>query len=99
MIRRATGVLALLAFSIVVLGGLARGNSVDFILQRALWAMGLFCLLGLVVGWAADRVVREHRSKQYEEVFGRPADEPAAQGESAALENNSTLEPAAPIQN
>ena len=99
MIRRATGVLALLAFSIVVLGGLARGNSVEFILPRALWAMALFCLLGLVVGWSADRVVREHCAEHHEEVFGRPADELASGREHTALENNSTSEAATPIQN
>jgi hypothetical protein len=37
--------------------------------------MGLFCFLGWIVGWCAERVVAEHRAKQREEVLG-PAEEP-----------------------
>ena len=76
MVRRAMAVLGLLSFTITILGGLAGGNRVEFILSRALWAMGLFCLLGWIVGWCAERVVAEHRTKQREQILG-PAEEPA----------------------
>ncbi len=99
MVRRTMAVLGLLAFVIAILGGLARGNSVEFILSRALWAMGLFCLLGMVVGWSAERVVREHRSKQYQEVFGPAEADLSSEERGEAEENNSTPTRATPIQN
>ena len=72
MARRVMATMGLLAFSITILGGVVSGSSVEFILSRALWAMLGFCLLGLAVGWAAERVVREYRAKQYVEVHGYP---------------------------
>ncbi len=98
MVRRTMAVLGLLAFTITILGGLTGGNRVEFILPRALWAMGLFCLLGGIVGWCAERVVAEHRTKQREEIFG-PAEEPAAIETAPDDErNSSTPATATPIQ-
>jgi len=99
MLRRTMGVMGLLAFVITVFGGLIGGNRVEFILPRALWAMAIFCLLGLIVGWAAEIIVQEHQAKQYAEVFG-PKEGGADEQESlAAQENNSTADSPAPIQN
>ncbi len=98
MVRRAMAVLGLLAFTITILGGLAGGNRVEFILPRALWAMGLFCLMGWIVGWCAERVVAEHRTKQHEEILG-PAEEPApAEAAPDDERNSSTPVSPTPIQ-
>ena len=98
MVRRAMAVLGLLAFTITILGGLVGGNRVEFILPRALWAMVLFCFLGWIVGWCAERVVAEHRAKQREEILG-PAEEPAPDEAVPDDErNSSTPVTATPIQ-
>lgn len=99
MLRRTMGVMGLLAFAITVLGGLSGGNSVEFILPRALWAMGIFCLLGLIVGWAAEMIVQDHQAKLSAEVFGPKegdADEPEL---ITAQKNSSTADSSTPIQN
>jgi hypothetical protein len=87
-------VLGLLAFTITILGGLAGGNRVEFILPRALWAMGLFCFLGCIVGWCAERVIAEHRAKQRQEILG-PAEKPAPPEAAPDTETNSST-PASP---
>lgn len=100
MIRRVAVILGLLAFCITILGGLVRQNSIEYTLGRALWAMGCFCLIGLGVGWAAQHVVREHRAKQFEEVFGYAEGSPPSADDQAADSegNNSTPTEAHPIQ-
>ncbi len=98
MVRRAMAALGLLAFTITILGGLAGGNRVEFILPRALWAMGLFCFLGWIVGWCAERVVAEHRAKQRDEILG-PAEKPApAEAAPDDERNSSTSVSPTPIQ-
>ncbi len=98
MVRRAMAVLGLLAFTITILGGLAGGNRVEFILPRALWAMGLFCFLGWIVGWCAERVVAEHRAKQREEILGPAEDSAPAEAAPDDDRNNSTPVSPTPIQ-
>ena len=69
MIARFTGAtLGLLAFTVVTLGGLWVGNSVYVTLSRAIGSLGLFCLLGLVVGGAAQAVVNDHARCRLEAV-------------------------------
>ncbi len=99
MLRRTMGVMGLLAFAITILGGLIGGNRVEFILPRALWAMAIFCMLGMIVGWAAEKIVQEHQAKQYAEVFGPKESGADPQEPLAAQENNSTADSPAPIQN
>ncbi|NOS99299.1 MAG: hypothetical protein HOP29_01575 [Phycisphaerales bacterium] len=71
MTPRATGAaFGLLAFSTTVLTGLWVRNPPVLILQRAVWAMLLFCLIGLCVGWAAHVVVREHAHRREQSLFG-----------------------------
>jgi hypothetical protein len=91
-------VLGLLAFTITILGGLAGGNRVEFILPRALWAMGMFCLLGWIIGWCAERVVQEHRGKQREEIFGPTEKSEQAEPELADDRISSTAASPTPIQ-
>lgn len=72
LVRRAMVTLGFLAFAVTLLGGAVADNSLEFTVVRALWALLGFAALGAVLGWAADRVVREHRALQYQEVFGNP---------------------------
>ncbi len=67
-----TSTLILSAFITTLLGGMLSGGSLEYIIWRALKAMVVFCGVGLIVGWAATRVVREYRTAQYAEVFGEP---------------------------
>ncbi len=98
MVRRVMAVLGLVAITITILGGLAGGNRVEFILPRALWAMGLFCFLGWIVGWCAERVIAEHRAKQRQEILG-PAEKPApAEAAPDDERNSSTAASPTPIQ-
>ena len=70
MTPRATGAaFGLLAFSITIIAGLSVRNPSALILQRAIWAMLVFCFIGLSVGWAAQVVVREHFKQREEAMF------------------------------
>lgn len=61
MAPRATGAaFGLLAFSTTVFTGLWVRNPITTTLTRALWAMLVFALIGLILGAAARTVVREH---------------------------------------
>ncbi len=70
MARRVMVILGLLAFVVAMVGGLIARNQPETILSRSLEAMGGFCVLGLVIGWAAEHVVREHHQKQREKILG-----------------------------
>lgn len=80
MVARYAGAsLGLLAFSITVFAGLAVNNPLLVTLSRGILALFLFCLIGLIVGTAAERVVREHERsreaelrKQFEEASADP---------------------------
>ncbi len=70
MIARFSGaVLGLLAFGVATVAGLIAGNSPVTVLSRALWALVLFCVIGLVVGTAAQTVVNEYITRKSEEVL------------------------------
>jgi hypothetical protein len=51
------GILGLLAFAVCIFGGLLAETRAEVAIQRGLKAMIVFCLLGWVVGWAAEAVV------------------------------------------
>jgi hypothetical protein len=61
------GVLGLMAFAVCILGGLSVGARAEVVIQRGLQAMIVFCLLGWVVGWAAETVVYERVRKEAHE--------------------------------
>jgi len=66
MVARVTGAsLGLLAFTITVASGLFVHNPVETTLSRGILALILFCILGLLLGGAAQQVIAEHR-KQHE---------------------------------
>ena len=70
MIRLCGAALGFFAFAITVFLGLAAGNPVEVTILRAVWAMVLFCLIGLASGWVANRVLDEHTLLRHHEMFG-----------------------------
>jgi hypothetical protein len=61
MVARYTGaVLSLFAFGVASVAGLIAGNPPEVVLTRALWALAVFCLIGLTVGAAAQMVLGEY---------------------------------------
>ena len=69
MVRLSGAVLGLFAFCVTILLGLAAGNPADVTLFRALWAMLIFCVIGLCAGWVAYRVLDEHAVRRHREMF------------------------------
>lgn len=76
------GILGLMAFSVCILGGLSAGARAEVAIGRGLKAMVAFCLLGWVIGWAAETVVYERvRKEAQEETAAKPSAREAAPGE------------------
>src|SRR3990172_10396916 len=72
MVARYAGAgLGLLAFTIVVTAGLIARNPVTVTLSRSIFALFLFCLIGLVLGRIAQLVVAEHEHKRETEIRKR----------------------------
>ncbi len=90
MIRRAGACLGLLAFCLTIVRGMGAGNPPELILTRALWAMIIFFVLGMVLGYAGHLAINEHtasRAKQLgvelERARARPDDAEAAKAGAA----------------
>jgi hypothetical protein len=96
MVARYAGAgLGLLAFTVTVVAGLAVHNPVTVTLSRSILALFVFCLIGLVLGTAAQMVVAEHGKRRESEITERYSEgPPAAQDEP---ETSSTDEDNAPI--
>jgi len=60
MVKSIGAALGLFAFAVTAALGLLAGNPAEVILLRALWAMVIFCLIGILTGWVASRVLDEH---------------------------------------
>ena len=72
MVARYAGAsLGLLAFTIVVTAGLIARNPVTVTLSRSIFALFLFCFIGLVLGQIAQMVVAEHEQKREMEIRKR----------------------------
>jgi len=91
MVARFTGAaLGLLAFAVTALAGLYSGNPVSTTLSRSILALFCFCVIGLVVGAAAQAVVAEHqrngelRSGNQKHVAADAADASQTVGETAS---------------
>lgn len=69
MARLCGACLALFAFSITVLLGLFAENPIELVLPRAIWALILFCVIGMCVGWVGSRVLDEHALRRNREMF------------------------------
>jgi len=77
--RFAGGILGLLAFAVAATMGLAVGNPPMAVLTRAIWALVIFCIVGLAVGAAAQAVINDYVAKQ-EEKLRSPAGERTSPG-------------------
>ncbi len=74
MVARIAGaLLGLLAFSITVFAGLWVNNPIATTLSRALWALCLFCVIGLVLGTAAQASVNEQMRVRRGKRLDKPA--------------------------
>lgn len=72
MVPRFAGAsLGLLAFSIAVTAGLWVRNPVDVILSRSIFALFAFCLIGFLLGGAAQMVIAEYDSGRESEILKR----------------------------
>ena len=72
MVARFTGVsLGLLAFAITVTAGLLVRNPVEVILSRSIFALFVFCIIGLLLGGAAQMVIAEHDKDRESEILKR----------------------------
>ena len=85
MVARFAGTsLGLFAFSVTVIAGLFAQNSVTHILTRAIVALFVFCLLGLILGAAAESVLEEHSVQRREGIARRFQEMGHEQGGPAA---------------
>ncbi len=80
------GILGLMAFAVCLLGGLSVGARAEVVILRGLKAMIVFCLLGWVVGWAAETVVYERVRKEAQEAEEKSRQQ-QQERESAVPEN------------
>ncbi len=69
--RYAGSVLGLFAFSVTVFAGLVVQNPISITLERGVFALFLFCILGFVLGAAAQIVVREFERSREAEIVKR----------------------------
>ena len=96
MVARFVGAgLGLLAFTITIVAGLVVHNPVTVILSRSILALFVFCVIGLVLGGAAQLVVREHERSRESEILKRYREKPAETDETRT-ENRSTEGEGAP---
>lgn len=94
MVRLCGASLGLFAFSVAIIQGLMVENPGDVILVRAMWALFLFCGLGLIVGWVANRILDEHAQTRYRELF--PESEAAEKSSAAPAEPAAGTQAATP---
>ena len=72
MLSRFTGAaLGLLGFTIAVTAGLYAQNSPSVVLSRGIAALFAFCVMGLVLGAAAQAVLSEHERHEEMEIRKR----------------------------
>ena len=65
MVSRYTGAcLGLLAFAVAIVTGLSVNNPPMLVLSRAVWALVVFCVIGLLLGTIAQAVLSEHRRRR-----------------------------------
>ena len=84
MVRLCGASLGLFAFAIAILHGLLAGNPTPVVLSRALWALLLFCIIGLITGWVGYRVLDEHALQRNREMFSEVDEEEDAEASSGS---------------
>lgn len=78
MVARFAGAsLGLVAFIITITAGLLTRNPVEVTLSRSIFALILFCLIGLLLGTAAQLVVAEYEKNREAEIHKRYHDDSA----------------------
>lgn len=86
--RYAGSVLGLFAFSVTVVAGLVVQNPIAITLERGVFALFLFCMLGFILGSVAQMVVREFERSREAEILQRyelpPVDTEVAPTEAEA---------------
>jgi membrane protein YqaA with SNARE-associated domain len=65
--RYTAAILGLLAFAVSAIVGLVIQNPADVTLSRAIWALLVFCIIGLVVGGAAQYVINDYAERRLAE--------------------------------
>ncbi|MCH7591896.1 MAG: hypothetical protein IH989_03815 [Planctomycetes bacterium] len=72
MIARFAGAgLGLLAFAVTTISGLIAQVPADVTLSRSILALLLFCVIGLLLGGVAQRVIDEHRKGEESRIRAR----------------------------
>ena len=72
MVTRFSGAgLGLLAFAVTTTAGLIAQVPADVILSRSILALFLFCVMGLLLGGVAQRVIDEHRKGEESRIHAR----------------------------
>ena len=72
MVARFAGAgLGLFAFAVTVVAGLLVRNPVSVTLSRSILALFMFCLIGFILGTAAQLVVAEHAKKRESDIRKR----------------------------
>jgi hypothetical protein len=83
MVARFTGIsLGLLAFAITVTAGLLVRNPVEVILSRSIFALFVFCLIGLLLGGAAQMVIAEYDKDRESEILKRYREDMTAENDA-----------------
>lgn len=90
MIKSIGAALGLFAFAVTTISGLVAGNPAEVILLRSIWAMVIFCMMGMATGWVASRVLDEHVIRKQKELYGEDGEEAnkvSASGADAAFKS------------
>lgn len=90
--RHTGGILGMLAFSVSIVVGLSAGNPVGVILSRAVWALCVFCVIGLLVGGVAQYVINDYGKRRYQEITTSPEDEVPAEPKEEPINSSTEAE-------
>ena len=71
MVRLTGACAGLLAFSVAILRGLSVGNPARVILERAILALILFCIIGMILGRISRVVILEYALNKEKEIMAR----------------------------
>lgn len=85
------GCLALAAFAVAVLAGLAAGNAAEMVLVRALMAMFLCYPVGFIIGMVCERIIASHVEERSEEMRAEAEDEISSQSGGEQVEDEEVL--------
>ena len=98
MVARVLGVsLGLLAFTVTIIAGLWVQNPVTVTLSRSILALFLFCVIGLVLGGAAQLVINEHE-RECEKEISTPHLKERVEADDAASKGGALEEQGVPVE-